>query len=968
MATKRTVNIFINGRQVENTLKSIYSEKRKINSELNNMTVGSAEYIAKAKELRQVNGILDTHRQKIGQTSGTYDKITGGLTKFAGIAGIAFGVGEVIQYGKRLFDLGAEMELLGKKATTVFAQALPAVTREAEANATAMGLTTSEYIDQAAAIADLLIPMGFQREEAAGLSTNLVSLSGALSEWTGGQITAEEVSKTLSKAMLGEREELKQLGISISEADVQARLQEKGLEKLTGTLLQQAKAIATVELITEKSTDAQTAYTENADTMVRRQAVLSAKISEVQEKLATLLIPVFERLVSAVEMGADALGFIMQQFDGAGAGAKRLVDSIAEQEKAFNSLQSELDPLLTRYDQLKAKTVLTTDEQTELTKIIARVAELTPTAITEIDKYGNALDISSGKSRAFLESEKARLEFINQDAIESITSEIESLSFAKERIDLALKRGSRGAFSIALSPDEVRRLTDEFGDLERQIEGASAELARLQGGNLGAEAASDPQADAAAAAREAAAQAALEAAAQREADLDAQKKAYEKLQKERRAHLEKLAEIIAEANEENYLNSLSESERELEVIRLKYQKQIDLAAELERAGYTKATAQRVELERLRDEELEAAQLARDQARRERELEAEEAQLVEDLERRRLNEERRQELETEINEKIQEVVLSERELAIVQLEEEYTALLAQAKLYGIDTFELEVARRKQLAALNAEFDKKALDADKAQQDARIASAKAAYGALSDAVGTFYSNVLNEQERATGAGKLLALINIGVNAAEALSSAAAASAGVPFPGNLAAIASSVATVLSIIGQARAALNATPDVPQRKDGGYVTVRGEEDKKTYRAKRIGRPGTGYLPDYPVLIDSVTGASVLGSENGSEYFVSNPDLQNPKVMRHVAAIEAIRQRVDGGFSSSDRTAPASAPAGSAPEMGLDASVVAQLVGAVVQLTNVLERGIPAILSDDLVVDVNRRFQEINEASGGILN
>lgn len=963
---KRQVNIFINGRQVENTLKSIYSEKRKINAELNNMTVGSAEYIAKAKELRQVNGILDTHRQKIGQTSGAYDKITGGLTKFAGIAGIAFGVGEVIQYGKRLFDLGAEMELLGKKATTVFAQALPAVTREAEANATAMGLTTSQYIDQATAIGDLLIPMGFQREEAAGLSSNLVNLSGALSEWTGGQVTAAEVSKTLSKAMLGEREELKQLGISISEADVQARLKEKGLQKLTGTLLQQAKAIATVELITEKSTDAQTAYTENAGTMVRRQAELSAKFSEVQEKLATALVPVFERLLSVAEFVTRGLDAFSKGLDVLGGSSARASDTVRDLQVEFNR----------EIETLKRGNLSQENRNALIADINTKYKSYLPNLIQE----GASID---DITRAQLQANKALDDRITLLAAEEIFKETrqraieatkEELRLAKEKtvaIEKAeaaqrrLNAASQSARELnATDVNAIQNLAAVEGAIERNKQlqqelrdelQQTKEFAESLGVVTSDEVTGGGGTD-------------LNAEAQREAELDAQKKAFEKLQKERLAHLGKLAEIIAEANEENYLNSLSESERELEVIRLKYQKQIDLAAELERAGYTKATAQRVELERLRDEELEAAQLARDQARRERELEAEEAQLVEDLERRRLNEERRQELETEINEKIQEVVLSERELAIVQLEEEYTALLAQAKLYGIDTFELEVARRKQLAALNAEFDKKALDADKAQQDARIASAKAAYGALSDAVGTFYSNVLNEQERATGAGKLLALINIGVNAAEALSSAAAASAGVPFPGNLAAIASSVATVLSIIGQARAALNATPDVPQRKDGGYVTVRGEEDKKTYRAKRIGRPGTGYLPDYPVLIDSVTGASVLGSENGSEYFVSNPDLQNPKVMRHVAAIEAIRQRVDGGFSSSDRTAPASAPAGSAPEMGLDASVVAQLVGAVVQLTNVLERGIPAILSDDLVVDVNRRFQEINDASGGILN
>ena len=60
--------------------------------------------------------------------------------------------------------------------------------------------------------------------------------------------------------MLGEREQLKSLGISITEADVKQRLLKMGMEDLTGVQLQQAKATATQQLIFEKSTDAQAAF------------------------------------------------------------------------------------------------------------------------------------------------------------------------------------------------------------------------------------------------------------------------------------------------------------------------------------------------------------------------------------------------------------------------------------------------------------------------------------------------------------------------------------------------------------------------------------------------------------------------------------------------------------------------------------------------------------------------------------
>jgi endonuclease III-like uncharacterized protein len=89
MAARRQVNIFINGREVAANLKSIQAEKRKVNRELNHMIVGSAEYNAKTKELKQLNGIISDHRKKIGSVRSSWDKIARGARNFLGVAGIA---------------------------------------------------------------------------------------------------------------------------------------------------------------------------------------------------------------------------------------------------------------------------------------------------------------------------------------------------------------------------------------------------------------------------------------------------------------------------------------------------------------------------------------------------------------------------------------------------------------------------------------------------------------------------------------------------------------------------------------------------------------------------------------------------------------------------------------------------------------------------------------------------------------
>src|SRR5664279_381886 len=192
----------------------------------------------------------------------------------------------------------AQVEQGMMKANTVFGDSIGVVEGWADANASAMGLTKKGATGLAGAFGDLLVPMGFTREEAAKMSSETVGLSGALSAWSGGTKSAAEVSAILSKAMLGEREGLKELGVSITEADVSARIMEKGQEDLTGKQLQQAKATATQELIMEKTTDAQAAFVDGTETLAEKQLKSKAAMKEVKDALIIALMPAYKEFAS----------------------------------------------------------------------------------------------------------------------------------------------------------------------------------------------------------------------------------------------------------------------------------------------------------------------------------------------------------------------------------------------------------------------------------------------------------------------------------------------------------------------------------------------------------------------------------------------------------------------------------------------------------------------------------------------
>ena len=230
---------------------------------------------------------------------GKLGHLIGGAAKM-GVAGVAVLGAGLMAAAPKVADMAGNLELMGKKAKVVFGSELGTVERWASANAHAMGLTKRGATGLAAGFADLLIPMGFARKQAAAMATDTVGLAGALSEWTGGTKSAAEVTEILSAAFMGERDGLNALGISITQAEVDAELLAKGQDKLTGKALQQAEALATQKLIMEKSTDAQAAFAKGGDSLARKLTVSKARLREMGETLLVSATPALTKMADAV--------------------------------------------------------------------------------------------------------------------------------------------------------------------------------------------------------------------------------------------------------------------------------------------------------------------------------------------------------------------------------------------------------------------------------------------------------------------------------------------------------------------------------------------------------------------------------------------------------------------------------------------------------------------------------------------
>lgn len=266
------------------TAKQLRSEYKRLKNQLDNTTPNT-------KEWKQLDGQLQAVKKRQMELNGVTKKtnsIFGALKKalpIISIGAVVTGVGSLL---KNMGNLALKMEGETRRASIVFGDSLSYVEEQADLLAKKMGVTNHEFVSMAANTADLLIPLDFTRDKAAEMSVELQSLTGALDEWTSGQIGATEISNILTKAMLGENEQLKQLGIAIRKDSDEYRNLVKQKIADEGVTKAQAEAMATLELIQRKSIDAQQSYNTEGNKLLRWKKSLNLQLRQAKENFIGL--------------------------------------------------------------------------------------------------------------------------------------------------------------------------------------------------------------------------------------------------------------------------------------------------------------------------------------------------------------------------------------------------------------------------------------------------------------------------------------------------------------------------------------------------------------------------------------------------------------------------------------------------------------------------------------------------------
>ena len=208
-------------------------------------------------------------------------------------------------------NLAIEAEETHSKFGVVFQDVSNQAAASAKDLADSWGLSKLAAETLLSSTGDLLTGLGLNATAALQLSDKTQKLAIDLASFTNYAGGAKGASEALTKAMLGEREMAKRLGIVLTGETIKQELVLKGKDKLKGMALLQAKAEATLAVAIKQSQNAMGDYKRTADStanVLKRIGMVWEDIKvTIGEAILETLSPMFKDLIKYIEKNRDKI-------------------------------------------------------------------------------------------------------------------------------------------------------------------------------------------------------------------------------------------------------------------------------------------------------------------------------------------------------------------------------------------------------------------------------------------------------------------------------------------------------------------------------------------------------------------------------------------------------------------------------------------------------------------------------------
>ena len=267
--------------------EDVFILKDKVSDKLLDMTISMEKFNKKLGNTKERLEFFKKETENIAKLGNKIKDVGKGMT-----VGLTL---PIVAAGGAAVKFASDYEEALNKVDVAFGSSSQAVKNWSKNSLTAMGISKGEALDSAALFGDMATGMGLSQEKASQMAMRLTQLGSDLASFKN---ISNDVAKTALKSIFtGETESLKNLGVVMTEANLQQYAYSKGIRKKIKSMSEAEKVNLRYNYVLEKTENAHGDFERTGGGAANQMRIFQSTLKDLGETFGQYILPTFTSIL-----------------------------------------------------------------------------------------------------------------------------------------------------------------------------------------------------------------------------------------------------------------------------------------------------------------------------------------------------------------------------------------------------------------------------------------------------------------------------------------------------------------------------------------------------------------------------------------------------------------------------------------------------------------------------------------------
>lgn len=331
----------------------------------------------------------------------------------------------LVAAGTAAVNYASDTEESMNKVQVAFGDAAQSVLAWSDSTLTSIGLAKGTALDMAALYGDMATSMGYSQEAAADMSKTLVNLAADLASFK--NISIDEANTALKSIFTGETESLKNLGVVMTQVNLESYAMAQGIKKSYQEMTQAEQVQLRYNYVLAQTQNAQGDFARTSDGTANQLRILQESLKEAAATIGGDLLPIVTPVITKISELTQSFASLDEETRKQIVQTGIFLAALGPMLKLTGGITSAVSAGVTAYQALRAAHAAATASQTALN--VAMTANPIGAVITAVGALVAVLgslaaaSALAGSSQKDLNKELAETEKNRLAAMESARTE-----------------------------------------------------------------------------------------------------------------------------------------------------------------------------------------------------------------------------------------------------------------------------------------------------------------------------------------------------------------------------------------------------------------------------------------------------------------------------------------------------------------------------------------------------------------